>query len=197
MSFLSRRRVLTSIIGFIVLTADNAFGAVGPTTKCRFVGQTTIFHGKKYTCIKSGSGKKVVLVWNKGVKIAPTPSAIAIASATPSPSLKPKPIISPIEIELGYSSDIKVGDTVLFDGRDAYGKLKSYAITRTSAGLIALDTVCTHEGCAVILEKKVLVCPCHISTFNSVSGAAESGPANSPLKKYQVKEVAGKIIVTD
>ena len=201
MSFLSRRRILTFISSLTILSIDNAFGATGPSIKCRVVGQTTIFQGKRYTCIRSGSGKKAVLIWNKGVKVPlpDTPSPVATPSSSASVTASPKPIqnYGPIDIELGNSSEVKTGDTVIFSGRDAYGKLKSYAITRTNLGLIALDTVCTHEGCSVEFVKKKLACPCHLAIFDPLSGAVESGPTNVPLKKYQVREVDGKIILTD
>lgn len=52
---------------------------------CLKVGKTTLFAGKKYTCIKSG--KK--LIWNKGVKIkllTPTSTSIPSSKQTPSPT---------------------------------------------------------------------------------------------------------------
>ena len=197
MSLISRRGVMAFITLIITSATDSAFGASGPSVVCKRVGQTTIFKGKKYTCIKSG--KK--LVWNKGVLIpkpTPTPSPTPTA-ATPSPTPTPKATqtFGPVVLTLGESSEVKLGETVLFKGKDAYGQPKEYAVTRTESGLIGLDTVCTHAGCSVNVEKKKLVCPCHLSYFDSVSGQVESGPARLPLRKYPLREEAGKILLTD
>jgi len=140
-------------------------------------------------------------VWNKGVLIpkpTPTPSPTPTA-ATPSPTPTPKATqtLGPVVLTLGESSEVKLGETVLFKGKDAYGQPKEYAVTRTESGLIGLDTVCTHAGCSVNVEKKKLVCPCHLSYFDSVSGQVESGPARLPLRKYPIREEAGKILLTD
>jgi Rieske Fe-S protein len=199
MSLISRRGVMAFFTLIFSSVADSALGAIGPSVVCKKVGQTTIFNGKKYTCIKSG--KK--LIWDKGVIIPnPTPSQ---SSASPSPSstptttptVKPTPTISSVVLTLGESSEVKLGETVIFKGNDAYGRLKEYAVTRTESGLVALDTVCTHAGCSVVVQKKQLVCPCHLSYFDSISGSPESGPANLPLRKYPVKEESGKILLTD
>ena len=197
MSLISRRGVMAFITLIITSATDSAFGASGPSVACKRVGQTTIFNGKKYTCIKSG--KK--LVWNKGViipKPAPTPSPTpTVATPSPTPTPKATQTFGPIVLTLGESSEVKLGETVLFSGKDAYGRPKEYAVTRTESGLIALDTICTHAGCSVLVEKKKLVCPCHLSYFDSVSGQAESGPARSPLRKYPIREENGKILLTD
>ena len=50
-------------IAIALITALPAVHAVKPGTTCKKAGQTTVFKGKTYTCVKSG--KKVV--WNKGV----------------------------------------------------------------------------------------------------------------------------------
>lgn len=199
MSLISRRGVMAFITVVFSSLADSALAASGPSVACKRVGQTTIFNGKKYTCIKSG--KK--LVWNKGVAIpkpTPTPSPTPVTTSptpTPSPTPKPTQVYGPVVLTLGDSSEVKLGETVLFKGKDAYGRPKEYAVTRTTSGLIALDTICTHAGCSVVVEKKQLVCPCHLSYFDSISGQAESGPARLPLRKYPIQEENGKILLTD
>lgn len=62
-------------------------------------------------------------------------------------------------------------------------------IINTGDGFIALSSICTHQGCGVSYdsESKNLPCPCHGSVF-STSGAVVQGPADSPLKKYELTQ---------
>ena len=81
----------------LTLVASAASAAVKAGAACSKFGATSIYSGKKYTCIKSG--KK--LVWNKGVAIAaPKPSPVATptptSSPTPTPSASPTPTTTPI-----------------------------------------------------------------------------------------------------
>jgi ubiquinol-cytochrome c reductase iron-sulfur subunit len=61
------------------------------------------------------------------------------------------------------------------------------------AGILAYSKICTHAACAISLYRSplspttqargpALVCPCHYSTFDVLSGASvEFGPAGRPL----------------
>ena len=62
-------------------------------------------------------------------------------------------------------------------------------IINTGDGFIALSNICTHQGCVVSYdsEEDKLPCPCHGSVF-STSGSVLEGPADSPLKKYEVTQ---------
>jgi len=62
-------------------------------------------------------------------------------------------------------------------------------IINTEAGFIALSNICTHQGCVVSYdsEENKLPCPCHGSVF-STSGSVLEGPANAPLKKYELTQ---------
>jgi len=62
-------------------------------------------------------------------------------------------------------------------------------IRSTDTIYIALSKVCTHSQCTVTYNSssKDIPCPCHGSKFNT-EGAVLNGPANSPLKKYNVKQ---------
>ncbi|MFM6841970.1 MAG: Rieske (2Fe-2S) protein [Candidatus Planktophila sp.] len=165
----SRRSVLlAAFVGVFSWKSSNAFAAA-PTLKPTKVGQTIIFRGKKYTAIKQG--KK--LVWDKGVLVTTSPTA--------SPA---KGVI------LGKSSSLAMGETKQFKSG------KNYFVTRSSSGLFAVDEVCTHQGCAVELSGKELLCPCHGSGFNPADGKVIAGPANRPLKSYPVSDVDGNIVIT-
>ena len=62
-------------------------------------------------------------------------------------------------------------------------------IINTGDGFIALSNICTHQGCVVSYnsDNNNLPCPCHGSVF-STSGSVLEGPADLPLKKYEVTQ---------
>ena len=62
-------------------------------------------------------------------------------------------------------------------------------IINTGDGFIALSSICTHQGCIVNYDhgSSNLPCPCHGSVF-STSGFVLEGPADSPLKKYELTQ---------
>jgi Rieske Fe-S protein len=104
---------------------------------------------------------------------------------------------------LGKSSQIKVGQTQIYSGKESSGRAIEVILTRTKKGLVALDGTCTHQGCAVGLDRKQkkIICPCHHSIFDPASGAVLLGPngspANSisPLMKYTITEKSGNIYI--
>lgn len=51
--------------------------------------------------------------------------------------------------------------------------------------LIALNSMCTHQGCGVEWEDDAFACPCHGSKFSS-DGSVIDGPATEPLAPYEV-----------
>ena len=166
----SRRSVLiATLLSAFSLKSTSALAASTPTLKPTKIGQTIIFRGKKYTAIKSG--KKIV--WDKGVSI---PSGTSTSAAN--------------LLVLGKSSELSVGQT------KAYSAGKTYFVTRESTGLTAVDSICTHQGCTVELSGKDLVCPCHGSSFNSVTGGVINGPAQRSLRRYTASDVDGNIVIT-
>jgi cytochrome b6-f complex iron-sulfur subunit len=60
-------------------------------------------------------------------------------------------------------------------------------VCRDRGGLYALTSVCTHAGCSVRFEGSGdgFRCPCHGSGFD-FGGAVTNGPANSPLRHFEV-----------
>jgi nitrite reductase/ring-hydroxylating ferredoxin subunit len=204
--FISRKNFI-AVVAIAALQLKMPFlnAAVGPTLKPTRLGQTIIWRGKKYTAIKSG--KK--LIWNKGVaipvkKATPQPSASVTPSS--SPTIKPEPTTAPssevkpvgfFDVDVAGSAEVANGETKIFLPSDSRLKGKAFIITRDKNSLVAFDNNCTHETCPVELGSPDLVCYCHDSYFNKITGAPTSGPASEPLRKYPVKEVAGRIIVTD
>lgn len=61
-------------------------------------------------------------------------------------------------------------------------------------GVIALDSLCTHQGCTVAWENSELACPCHGSKF-SASGEVTEGPADAPLGTYEAKIEDGLVLI--
>jgi len=61
-------------------------------------------------------------------------------------------------------------------------------------GVIALDSLCTHQGCHVDWAETEFACPCHGSKF-SPTGEVTSGPANEPLGTYEAKIEDGLVLI--
>ena len=173
----------------------SAYAAGGPVLKPTRLGQTIVWRGKKYTAIKSG--KK--LIWNKGAALpSPSPSPKQTTTASPSPVATPDQSQHGIfQIDLAASSEVPNGETRIFYPSDPHARGKGFVITRERNSLIAFDVSCTHETCAIELGVTNLVCNCHLSYFNRISGVVEGGPAVDPLRGYPVKEISGRIVVSD
>jgi cytochrome b6-f complex iron-sulfur subunit len=62
--------------------------------------------------------------------------------------------------------------------------------------LIAVNSNCSHAGCAVNWEKdqKSFICPCHESKF-APDGKVLVGPAKEPLQVYSAKLEDGNVLV--
>ena len=73
----------------------------------------------------------------------------------------------------------------------------SIIIINTGDGFLALSSKCTHSGCTVNYDHSSgnLPCPCHGSVF-STSGSVLNGPADSPLKKYDITQEGDILTIT-
>ncbi|MCF3133481.1 Rieske (2Fe-2S) protein [Streptomyces olivochromogenes] len=92
-------------------------------------------------------------------------------------------------VELGAESEVTKGGAKLYRdhnvvvSRDGNGTLKAYS------------TICTHAGCAINkLEGTKLICPCHGSEFDAVTGKVVQAPATEPLNELSVKAANGKLV---
>jgi len=195
---MNRRSILGGGLAIIFSAfGTSAFAVEQPSLKPKRIGQVIVWRNKKYTAIKSD--KKII--WDKGIPIigSPTTSATPTTSPNaPTPSTSPNarpPKIS--EIRVAASSSLADGESKIFINNDANGRGKPYILTRSPKGVVAFDNVCTHAGCGVEIEAHKLICKCHSSYFDGNTGKAISGPANSPLKSYEVKEINGEIFVLD
>jgi cytochrome b6-f complex iron-sulfur subunit len=65
-----------------------------------------------------------------------------------------------------------------------------------AAKLIAVNSTCTHKGCAVDWSSasKEFTCACHGSKFK-LDGSVVTGPADKPLAKFTVKAEGDSVLV--
>jgi cytochrome b6-f complex iron-sulfur subunit len=82
------------------------------------------------------------------------------------------------------------------DGSLRNGKILVVRNPEDETQLLAVNSTCTHNGCAVQWEakEKSFVCPCHNAKF-AANGTVQNGPAKKPLKTYSAKIVGKKVVV--
>lgn len=97
----------------------------------------------------------------------------------------------------GTTTSIPLNDVPVGGSKTVRHLGKPYVVVRTSAGIYAINAVCTHLGCIVYWDKdkKVLSCPCHTAFF-SLNGSVISGPPSGPLPVAQVKVAGNQIILS-
>ncbi|NOZ77495.1 MAG: Rieske (2Fe-2S) protein [Euryarchaeota archaeon] len=70
-------------------------------------------------------------------------------------------------------------------------------LVRFNGQLKAFTATCTHMGCPVsgkkLATEGLLVCPCHGSTYDPLTGKRLSGPAPRPLREMAVQVREGNI----
>ena len=201
MNLISRRLLALGFISTVATLAFPALAATTPPVKCKFLGQKTTYKGKLYTCIKSKSKGKTILVWDSG-KVIATPSPSAVHAPTPSPSATPTKstapaVVNKIDIPVANSSDVPMNATKSFTAKNRFGYTTSYFIARGSDGLVGMNASCTHNGCTVKQDAEGLLCPCHGALFDPKDGALRRGPAAYPLERVAVRESDGVIYITD
>ena len=77
------------------------------------------------------------------------------------------------------------------------GKLR-ISVARVGDRLYAFDDLCTcdDQACPLsggLLTGTALMCQCHGSRFDVITGAVVDGSATEPLDRYEVQEVGGDI----
>jgi len=93
------------------------------------------------------------------------------------------PLVALADIPIGQAKATKAPD-----GTDVI-------VSRTAdATAVCFSAVCTHQGCAVAPKGADLVCPCHGSVFDALTGAVKNGPAKKPLPSVAVKVENGQVV---
>lgn len=85
-------------------------------------------------------------------------------------------------------SDIPVSGALV------YTEARLALIRRDNEQLYAVSLLCTHLGCLVTVNADRIACPCHGSEFD-LQGNVIKGPADRPLRRFQVEERDGMIEV--
>lgn len=121
---------------------------------------------------------------------------------TPSIAAESKEPIYPV-MDIGSLSDLPVGATVEFHYPDETSPAVMIHLTESAKGgvgpneaIVAYSTLCTHKGCPVQFnaERKMLICPCHWSTFDAAkSGAMVIGQASQSLPQIKLRLEADRL----
>lgn len=126
----------------------------------------------------------------------PTPTPVR---KTPVPSQTPKATPTPAQskvvegVFIARSVDLAMGQTKVFFIKDSFGIPTNYSLFRTSKGVFAFDTRCTHAGVPTFLRDSQLQCPAHGSIFSPETGQVIRGPAVEQLRSYRIIEANGEI----
>lgn len=75
--------------------------------------------------------------------------------------------------------------------------VQNILIINTGTKIVALSSICTHQGCTVGYNAGAaeIDCPCHGSVF-STNGSVLVGPASSPLRSYPVSVTGNVLTIT-
>ncbi|WP_217544301.1 Rieske (2Fe-2S) protein [Streptomyces sp. GbtcB6] len=123
-------------------------------------------------------GVAVTSVAGLGTAACQAPGGAASAEATPT-----------APVDLGAESEVAKGGARLY-------REHNVVVSRSAdGGLKAYSTICTHAGCPINkLQGTTLVCPCHGSEFDALTGKVVRSPATEPLNELPVKSADGRIV---
>ena len=136
-------------------------------------------------------GKAVQSPTAKPSKKTTSPTPTDNSAEIPSPQATQTQTLEGVVI--AKSDELVLRQTKVFKLKDSFGITTSYSLTRTSRGIVAFDTRCTHAQAPCILSESLLRCPAHGSVFDPESGEVVRGPAVEPLKSYRTLEANGEI----
>ncbi|GAA3035530.1 Rieske (2Fe-2S) protein [Streptomyces glomeratus] len=124
----------------------------------------------------------------RGATLTPV-AGLGLAACAPGGGTGATPATPTAPVALGAESEVPEGGAKLY--RDA-----NVVVSRAADGsLKAYSTICTHAGCAINkLSGTTLVCPCHGSRFDAVTGKVVQAPATEPLPELSVAVKNGRIV---
>lgn len=86
--------------------------------------------------------------------------------------------------------EVPVGGAVVVEDEG-----RPVVVAQPKAGeVVAFSAVCTHRGCTVGVQERILRCPCHGSTFDPATGDNTGGPAPEPLPEVAVRVEDGMVL---
>lgn len=94
-------------------------------------------------------------------------------------------------INIATSESIKEGEMVACE----IGK-ETVLVSRVNGKVYAVDGICTHAYSELIdgeLDGPCLTCPLHFACFDIRDGTVLEGPAEQPLRTYDVVESNGSV----
>ncbi|MEO1094147.1 MAG: ubiquinol-cytochrome c reductase iron-sulfur subunit [Cyanobacteria bacterium J06638_28] len=129
-----------------------------------------------------------------GVLAGSLPVAIAACqsedtASTPTPDSAATPEVDSTPRDDGFAT---IGTVTELDGQGFLASKtfqgEQVIVVRNAGDVIALNSLCTHQGCSVDWDgdAEALACPCHGSKF-SPDGTVTEGPAASPLGVFEAK----------
>lgn len=170
------------------LTADNRAPASGEPDE-RIVPPYAATNGAG-----DGLSRRDFLVVGAGAA-----SAMAVSSipcAVQATELRPAPTTYPV-IDVAPLADIAPDNPIEFQYPDADSPAVLVALQQPARGgvgpdnrIVAFSILCTHKGCPVnfLPERRMLVCPCHWSSFDPAKGGQMViGQGSEPLPQVRLR----------
>jgi thiosulfate dehydrogenase [quinone] large subunit len=117
--------------------------------------------------------------------------------STPTTTAPPSSGGVPAGKAIAAASTIPVGGSLNFT--DPKSGNPGLIIRHSQAEFVAFDAVCPHAGCTVGYARNatLIVCPCHGSEFNPLTGGLVRGPAPHGLSTISIAESSSGELYVD
>lgn len=192
---LSRRRLIVAgalgALGALSTLVASTSASAAPDIPCTRVGQRVISGGYVYACVRV----KGELRWRRRGR---APAALPPSDPAPSPTASPDPTAGPSPaagIAVASLSSLPQGRALVVAALDGQGRPAEFVLVRDGGRVRAFDARCTHSGCIVAVDGTELVCRCHASAFDGLTGERLSGPAPRGLIELGTGVVDGRVFV--
>lgn len=120
-------------------------------------------------------------------------SFIASSIAVVATLVSSDPGLAASTYKLGKVTKFKAGTLLVVK---VPGRSEKVSVLATAKGYFAYSTLCTHAGFQLRAYGKKLVCDNHGAQFDSKTGKAISGPAQTPLTKIKTSVKNGYLYIT-